>query len=58
MTVKNKWNSHFYTVKEIKDNSVTLEREDGTVFTISKSEYFFSYSERNQLTEYNILGIL
>ena len=40
MKVKNKWNSHFYTVKEIKDNSVTLEREDGTVFTISKSEYF------------------
>ena len=51
MQAKNKWNSRIYNVIEIKDNEVTLERTEdycekkkGT-FTISKSEYFFSYFE-------------
>ena len=47
MTVKNKWNNKFYTLVEVTDHSVTLAREDGTQFTIAKSEYFFSYSEKN-----------
>lgn len=47
MRVRNKWNGHFYTVKNMTDKEVTLEREDGTELTINKSEYFFNYSEKN-----------
>lgn len=44
--VKNKWNGQFYKVIDITDNMVTLERENGSQFTIQKSEYFFSYVEK------------
>ena len=44
--VKNKWNGQFYKVIDITDNMVTLEREDGSRFTIMKKEYFFSYFEK------------
>jgi hypothetical protein len=47
LLVRNKWNGHFYKVKNMTDKEVTLEREDGTELTINKSEYFFSYSEKN-----------
>lgn len=47
MQVRNKWNGHFYTVIEKTDNSITLEREDGSQFTINKKEYFFNYSEKH-----------
>lgn len=46
MKVRNKWNCKFYEIITIDSNSVTLKREDGTQFTIAKSEYFFSYSEK------------
>ena len=42
----NKWNNKMYEVLEITDKNVTLQREDGSQFTIQKSEYFFSYSEK------------
>lgn len=42
-TVKNKWNGKLYTVLAMNDCEVTLEREDGSQFTIQKKEYFFSY---------------
>ena len=32
--------------EEAKKHNVTLQREDGSQFTIQKSEYFFSYSEK------------
>jgi len=46
LLVRNKWNGGLYTVLEITDNNVTLQRENGSQFTIQKSEYFFSYSEK------------
>lgn len=46
MLVRNKWNNKKYLVLEITDKNVTLQREDGSQFTIRKSEYFFSYSEK------------
>ena len=45
-TVKNRWNRKIYRVVDDKDSYVTLEREDGSQFTIAKAEYFFSYSEK------------
>lgn len=41
--VKSKWNGQFYKVIDITDNIVTLEREDGSRFTITKKEYFINY---------------
>lgn len=46
MLVRNKWNGRTYKVIDTIDNMVTLEREDGSQFTIQKSEYFFSYFEK------------
>lgn len=46
MLVRNKWNGGMYEVLEITDKNVTLQREDGSQFTIQKSEYFFSYFEK------------
>ena len=46
MLVRNKWNNKMYEVLEITDKNVTLQREDGSQFTIQKAEYFFSYSEK------------
>lgn len=46
-TVKNRWNKKTYKVLMVEDNSVVLEREDGTQFTITKSEYFFNYVEKS-----------
>ncbi len=36
-----------YRVVEINDNKVTLERPDGTQFTIVKAEYFLNYIEKS-----------
>ena len=44
--VLNRWNGKVYEVLEITDKKVTLQRDDGSQFTIQKSEYFFSYSEK------------
>ena len=46
MQVRNKWNGGFYEVVEIGNNQVTLKRSDNSVFTISKTEYYFNYSEK------------
>lgn len=46
MLVRNKWNGGFYKVILLTDNMVTLEREDGSQFAISKKEYYFNYSEK------------
>ena len=46
MLVLNKWNGRTYKVTEITDNTVTLEREDKTIFRIAKSEFHFSYFEK------------
>ena len=42
--VKNKWNGWLYEVINESGNNVELKRcSDGATFTISKSEYTFSY---------------
>lgn len=46
MLVRNKWNKREYTLIAVKDNTVVLQRTDGSQFEIAKSEYFFSYSEK------------
>ena len=44
MTVQNRWNGGFYEVLNNAGNNVELKRcSDGVTFTISKSEYIFSY---------------
>lgn len=43
MTVKNKWNKKSYKVVEVQEKNVILERENGERFTISKSEFNFTY---------------
>ena len=40
---KNRWNRKIYQVVEIKDEKVTLERSDGTQFTVAKADYNFNY---------------
>lgn len=45
-TVLNKWNGRTYKVLEMKDNLVTLQRDDDSQFQIEKSEYFFNYYEK------------
>lgn len=46
MLVRNKWKGGTYKVIDITDNMITLEREDGSRFTIMKKEYFSNYSEK------------
>lgn len=43
MLVRNKWNKKPYKVLDIKDGKVTLEREDGSQFTIDEREYVKNY---------------
>lgn len=47
MLVRNKWNKKTYKVIEVKDGKVTLERSDGTQFTIAKAEYSLNYAEKS-----------
>ena len=47
MLVRNKWNGKTYKVLETTDKTVKLQREDGTKFTIQKSEYFSNYFEKS-----------
>lgn len=46
MLVLNKWNKKNYTLVEVKEKTVVLKRADGSVFEIQKSEYYFSYVEK------------
>lgn len=43
MKVQNKWNKKVYEVLEIKDRKVTLQRLDGSKFTIDEKEYLYDY---------------
>ena len=42
--VLNRWNRKWYTVLEVKDRDVTLQREDKSTFTIDKKELFAIYA--------------
>ena len=47
--VRNKWTGKLYKVLEVTNNEVTLRREDGSEFTIAKTEFSATYSDlRNQ----------
>lgn len=47
MKVKNKWNSKTYEVVKEEGITVTLKREDGSMFTITKSEFHSTYKKLN-----------
>ena len=47
MLVLNKWNKKTYKVIKMTDQDVTLERKDGSHFTIVKKEYFSNYFEKS-----------
>lgn len=46
MEVKNKWNGGTYKVLKMEENKVTLERTDGTAFSIAKKEFYSNYFEK------------
>ena len=43
MLVRNKWNKNLYTFVKEENGKVTLERPDGTQFTIAEKEYIVNY---------------
>ena len=43
MTAINKWNGKLYTVFSESVNTVKLQRADGSVFEVQKSEFYFNY---------------
>lgn len=47
MKVKNKWNSKIYEVVKEEGITVTLKREDGSMFTITQSEFHSTYKKLN-----------
>lgn len=55
MKVLNRWNKKWYTVLEVTNKEVTLQREDGTQFTIAKSELYANYANIQGNPESNIL---
>ena len=42
--VLNRWNRKWYKVLEVKDREVTLQREDNSVLTIERKEFFANYT--------------
>lgn len=55
MKVLNRWNRKWYTVLEVTSKEVTLQREDGTQFTIAKSELYANYANIQGNPESEIL---
>jgi hypothetical protein len=45
MVIRNKWNGKEYKLIEACNGLVTLERTDGTQFTIKRAEYYENYIE-------------
>ena len=41
--VLNRWNRKWYTVLKVTDKEAALRREDGSDFTIAKSELYANY---------------
>lgn len=50
LEVINKWNGHTYKVLETTDNTVFLERDDGSRFVIAKKN-IFSITKKKLLTK-------
>ena len=47
MKVVNKWNKSIYIVIKEEGTLVTLKREDGSMFTITRSEFHSAYNKLN-----------
>ena len=47
MTVRNKWNKKTYKVIKDEGAMITLERADGSKFTIQKKEFNCAYITEN-----------
>lgn len=45
MKVKNKWNGKLYTILSVSNDTVKLQRSDGSEFEIQKTDYYFNYKE-------------
>lgn len=43
MFVLNRWNRNWYEVIKVTDSSATLQRKDGSQFTIAKKELYANY---------------
>ena len=55
LRVLNRWNRKWYTVLKVTDKEATLQRGDGSVFTIAKSELYANYANIQGNTEAEIL---
>ena len=55
LRVLNRWNRKWYTVLKVTDKEVALRREDGSEFTIAKSELYANYANIQGNTEAEIL---
>lgn len=55
LVVLNHWNRKWYTVLKVTDKEVTLQRGDGSGFTIAKSELYANYANIQGNPEAEIL---
>lgn len=53
--VLNRWNRKWYTVLKVTDKEAALRREDGSEFTIAKSELYANYANIQGNPEAEIL---
>lgn len=47
--LKNKWNGRTYFLIKEGGNDVTLQRDDGSKFTIRQSDFKFNYEKKKSL---------
>ena len=55
LVVLNRWTRKWYTVLKVTDKEVTLQRGDGSEFTIAKSELYANYANIQGNPEAEIL---
>lgn len=55
LRVLNRWSRKWYIVLKVTDKEVTLQREDGSKFTIAKSELYADYANIQGNPEAEIL---
>lgn len=46
--VTNKWNGRMYEVVSDEGTKITLKRDDGTLFTIAKTDFNFCYYKKEK----------
>ena len=55
LRVLNRWNRKWYIVLKVTDKEATLQREDGSEFTVAKSELYANYANIQGNTEVEVL---